>query len=670
LKLINNKTQLFACLLIIVVGTIIYSNSFYGEFHFDDGMHIVQQNNLNDLSLYSKFSSWIKINNRPLAYFTLAINRSLNGTNVFGYHVFNLIVHLSTSVMVFFFTLLMISQKIVKPIQIKGKEKIVALFVALIFLCHPIQTQAVSYIIQRMTSLAALFYITSCFFYFKARLSQVAGNLNLKFVLYYLIMAVTAIAAILSKQIAITLPLTYLLIEFFFIRNKQEKRFNMFLLTGVIAILISFIVIVIGGLLPQETESISRFEYFLTQLKVLVKYVQLLVLPISQNLDYNFPISKSIWGIYELISGFGLMSLLGSIFILYRKYPLISFGLAWFFITLLVESSIIPIRDVIFEHRLYLPMFGFAIILVVVLLEIFNKFKRTQFILAFSIIIAAYACLTIVRNTVWKTNLSLWSDVVQKSPNKARPHINLGIAYFKLLKPILAIEQFNMANKLAPKNNQIYYNRAESYLVLNRPEEAIQDLNQSISLNNKFAKSYVARAKAKILLNNLDAAVIDCSKAIALKPELESAWFERSKVYLFTGEIQKAESDLNVVINLNPNYAAALNNRALVLLYQGKNKEAISDLDKAIYLDPKLINTYNDMAKTCYKMGQFNFSITYLTSSLQYNPKNGDMLKLRGNCYLNQNKVQLAYNDFLSAVAYGVLIDAALLETCEQHLNI
>ena len=670
LKLINNRTQLFACLLIIVVGTIIYSNSFYGEFHFDDGMHIVQQNNLNDLSLYSKFSSWIKINNRPLAYFTLAINRSLNGTNVFGYHVFNLIVHLSTSVMVFFFTLLMISQKIVRPIQIKGKEKIVALFVALIFLCHPIQTQAVSYIIQRMTSLAALFYITSCFFYFKARLSQVAGNLNLKFVLYYLIMVVTAIAAILSKQIAITLPLTYLLIEFFFIRNKQEKRFNTFLLTGVIAISISFIVVVIGGLLPQETESISRFEYFLTQLKVLVKYVQLLVLPISQNLDYNFPISKSIWGIYELISGFGLMSLLGSIFILYRKYPLISFGLAWFFITLLVESSIIPIRDVIFEHRLYLPMFGFAIILVVVLLEIFNKFKRTQFILAFSIIIAAYACLTIVRNTVWKTNLSLWSDVVQKSPNKARPHINLGIAYFKLLKPILAIEQFNMANKLAPKNNQIYYNRAESYLVLNRPEEAIQDLNQSISLNNKFAKSYVARAKAKILLNNLDAAVIDCSKAIALKPELESAWFERSKVYLFTGEIQKAESDLNVVINLNPNYAAALNNRALVLLYQGKNKEAISDLNKAIYLDPKLINAYNDMAKTCYKMGQFNFSITYLTSSLQYNPKNGDMLKLRGNCYLNQNKVQLAYNDFLSAVAYGVLIDAALLETCEQRLNI
>jgi tetratricopeptide (TPR) repeat protein len=652
------------------VGTIIYSNSFYGEFHFDDGIHIVQQNKLNDLSSYAKFSSWTRINNRPLAYFTLAINKSLDGTNVFGYHVFNLIVHLLTSLLVFFFTLLIISQKFVQPIQIKGKEKLIALFVSLIFLCHPLQTQAVSYIIQRMTSLAALFYIASSFFYFRARLSQVAGDFQLKLILYYFLMAVTAVAAILSKQIAITLPLTYLLIEFFFIRNNKGQRFNKLLLAGVIVISVSFIVVIIGGLLPQETESISRFEYFLTQLRVIAKYVQLLIFPISQNLDYDFVISKSMLGINELISGTVVISLLASIFVLYRKYPLISFGLAWFFITLLVESSIIPIRDVIFEHRLYLPMFGFAIILVVALLEVLNKIKLTPLIIVFSVIVSMYAYLTITRNTVWKTNLSLWQDVVQKSPAKARPHINLGVAYFQLLKPLAAIEQFNIAVKIEPENNQIYYDRAEAYLLLNRTEEAILDLDQSILLNNKFAKSYVARAKAKLLLNDLDAAVVDYSKAIELKPELESAWFGRGKTYLFNGEIEKALNDLNRAIDLNPGFAAAINNRALVMLFQGKNNEALSDLNKAINLDPTLITAYNEMARTCFAKRQFNFSIIYLTSSLQQNGEDSAMLKLRGICYLEQNRVEQAYSDFLRAVTYGAHVDKALLKKCKQSLNI
>jgi tetratricopeptide (TPR) repeat protein len=670
LELIKNRTQLFACLLIIVLGTIIYSNSFYGEFHFDDSMHIVQQNKLNDLSSYSRFSSWTRINDRPLAYFTLSINRSLNETNVFGYHVFNLMVHLLTSVMVFFFTLLIISREIVKPIQIKGKEKLIALFVALIFLCHPIQTQAVSYIIQRMTSLAALFYIASCFFYFRARLSQVGGDLNLKFILYYLFMVVTAIAAILSKQIAITLPLTYLIIEFFFIKNKQGKRFNKFLLTGVVIISISFIVVVIGGLLPQETESISRFDYFLTQLRVIVKYVQLLVFPISQNLDYDFIISKSIFGIDELISGAIVISLLGSIFVLYRKYPLISFGLAWFFITLLVESSIIPIRDVIFEHRLYLPMFGFAIVIAIFLLEVLNKIKLTQLIIVFSVIVSVYSYLTITRNTVWKTNLSLWYDVVQKSPAKARPHINLGVAYFQLLKPLAAIEQFNIAVKLEPNNNQIYYDRAEAYLLLNQTEEAIQDLTQSISIHNKFVKAYVTRARAKLRLNDFNAAVIDYSKAIELQPELASAWFGRGKIYLFNGDLEKALNDLNKAIDLYPGFAAALNNRALVMLYLGKENEALSDLNQAINLEPKLISSYNDIAKTCYAKGRFDFSIIYLISSLQHNDQDSAMLKLRGICYLKQNKFKKAYSDFLRADAYGAQIDEALLEKCKQSLNI
>ncbi|MBU1012874.1 MAG: tetratricopeptide repeat protein [Bacteroidetes bacterium] len=670
MELLKNRTHLFSCLLIIVLGTIIYSNSFYGEFQFDDGVHIVQQNKFNDLSLYSEFSSWTRINDRPLSYFTLAINRSLNGTNVFGYHVFNLMVHLLTSILVYFFTLLLLSQKVVHSNKIIGKEKLTALFIALIFLCHPIQTQAVSYIIQRMTSLAGLFYIASSFFYLKARLSQVKGELYIKFVSFYVLTIITAIASVLSKQIAVTLPIAFLLIEFFFIRNNEGKRFNKLLLTGVIAILISSFVVILGGLLPKETESISRYEYFITQIRVIVKYVQLLVLPISQNLDYDFVISKSLWGIDELISGVVVISLLVSAFTIYRKHPLISYGIAWFFITLMVESSIIPIRDVIFEHRLYLPMMGFAIILVLALIELLRKIKQGQLIMVFSLIIVVYGCLTLVRNTVWKTKLALWYDVVQKSPAKARPHLNLGIAYFHLFKPVPAIEQFNIANKIEPENDQVYYNRAEALLVLNRTEDAIRDLNQSISLNDKFAEAFDTRGIARLRMKDFDAAIDDCSKAIELKPELESAWFNRANAYLFKGEIQNALNDLNKAIQLNPNFAAALNNRGQVMLNLGKYEDAIIDLNKALEIEPRLSNAYNNRAKAFYAIRRFDLSIKDLNTSLQFNAKDGEVLKLRGICYLEQNNFEQAYSDFLKAMEYGAQIDETLLENCKQRLII
>lgn len=176
-------------------------------------------------------------------------------------------------------------------------------------------------------------------------------------------MLISTLASVLSKQIAVTLPLAFLLVEFYSVRNPEGKRFNKFLIFGLATIGIAFLGIVVGGLLPKETQDISRFDYFITQLRVLVKYVQLLVLEISQNLDYDFVISTSFFNPDEIFSLLVVASLVALIFILYRKLTLFSFGIAWFFIALLVESIIIPIRDVIVEHRLYLPMFGFAIVM-------------------------------------------------------------------------------------------------------------------------------------------------------------------------------------------------------------------------------------------------------------------------------------------------------------------
>lgn len=662
MEFIKNRTQLFACLLIVLIGTIIYANSFNGDFQFDDGVHIVRDNSFNDLNAYSKISNWTNINERPLAYFTLALNRSYFGTEVLSYHIFNLLIHLLTSFVVYLFIHLLVSQTALKFKFLDGKEKLFALFVALIFLCHPIQTQAVTYVVQRMTSMAALFYLSSVFFYLKARISYLTKKGLDRSVFFFFLMILTAIASVLSKQIAVTLPLAYLLVEFFFIRNPEGKRFNKFLIFGLVTIGIALLGILLSGLLPKETNDITRYEYFVTQLRVMVKYVQLLVLPISQNLDYDFTISTSIFGLDEIFSALVVSSLVILIFSVYRKSPLISFGIAWFFITLIVESSIIPIRDVIVEHRLYLPMFGFAIAMAALIFSFFKTLKEGQLIGLMAVLLIVYSGLTISRNEVWKTKLSLWQDVVSKSPNKARPHLNLGIAYLHLFKPVQAIKQFEMAHQLEPENAQVLYNRAEALLFVKRIEEALIDLNKFIQLDDSFAEAYDTRGKAKLLTKQFDQAILDFTKAIRLKPELESAWFNRALAYLFLSEFDKALNNLSQAININPQFAAAYNNRAELMLSLKRYDEALDDLNKAIEFEPRLSNAYKNRAKAFYGLKQFQLAISDLSRSLNFDPNDGDAFKLRGICYLELQKASLAHADFLKALELGVEIDTILIE--------
>lgn len=705
MNFLKRNIHFFSCLLIIIIGTIIYSNTFNGEFQFDDSIHIVNENELNKLSEYTDFSLWTNVNGRPLAYFSLALNKSINGIDVFGYHLFNLIVHLFTSIIVYYLTLLLVSQPIIQNDRIKGKEHLISLFVGLLFLCHPIQTQAVSYIIQRMTSLAGLFYISSILFYFKARISQVESQ-KYKPYFFYLMMTITAISSVLSKQIAVTLPLMYLLIEFFFIRNKSGKRFNKLILFGLVTLIVSLLIVIIGGYLPRESEEIGRGEYFVTQLRVIVKYFQLLILPISQNVDYDFPLSVTLWRARELMSLFFILGLLISIFVSYKRHPLISFGLSFIFISLSVESSFIPIRDVIFEHRLYLPMFGFALVIISIIIELFRfvKYKYWKTFLMFVIIVASLA--TYQRNKVWATKFSLWYDVVQKSPEKYRPHhnlgnaylllfkpelameqfkiaknlqpdvlneysyLNLGITYLDLLKPNLAIEQFNIAIQNTPYDGQVYYFRGLAYLMSGNSEDALQDLNQSILYDNNFADAYNSRGKINLGIKNFDAAFADFTKAIDLEPNLISAWFNRSNVSLFNNDIETSLSDLDQLILIDSTYAPAYSNRGQIKLNLNSVDDAIKDLNRAIKLDPDLESAYNIRARAYYSSGQFDLAIHDLNQSLKFDPSKGLLMKVRGICYLNTQQIRLAYLDFLMAKELGVAVEIELIEHCERELII
>ncbi len=565
---------------------IIYSNILHGEFVFDDRVHIIPDGEIKDLKEYAHLNNWLSIQSRPMSFFTFAINKHLHGLNEFGYHFFNIIIHLLSTLFVYLFIKELLKTK---QIQLSNHIKFFPLIVALLFMVHPLQTQSVSYIIQRMTSLAGLFYLGSTYFYLKGRLLQINGFSRYGIILYVCCISFF-IAALLSKQSAASLPFSLLLVELFFIRNRNNNicKSYVYIYTTILALLIS--IVLFGGYLPKETESISRITYLKTQFGVFVKYMQLMIFPYSLNLDYDWSLAVTL-GIKEIT---GLIIIAGLIFISikrYRKFRIISFAILWIFISLSIESTIIPIRDVIFEHRLYLPLMGFAIILA---FSLFKLIKSKGILLGvFSIILLLFSFKTYSRNNVWKSNYNLWSDVVKKSPEKARPHKMIGNYYFQSRNMIKAEYHFNKSIELDKDDWQNYYNRATLYLYQNKAQPALTDINRSIKLKTDYADSYASRGMANLFLKNNKSAAKDFTDAINLAPEDHTYYINRAKAFMGLKEFQKSILDLERSFRINAKDGNAYYLRARCYFELKKYSFAYNDLMTAkrlgIKVDDQLI---------------------------------------------------------------------------------
>ena len=491
----NNLFDLAGLAIIILLGIIIYSNSFSCSFHLDDYRNIVNNIKIRDIS---DVKAWYSFSpNRPFSIFTLVLNYHFNQLNVWGYHLVNLFIHLVNTCLVWWLTLLIFSSPALKDNPVARHKKVLALITALLFVSHPLATQSVTYIIQRMASMVTMFYLLSLALYAKARLMN-KGVISKN--LLFAGSVISVMLAILTKENAFTLPFAILLVEFFFFRTKKYSiNFKNYRLILLIAAFLGIILIfpfkysfsIIKPISPTGHPEfvITPVNYFLTQFSVIVKYLQLLFLPINQNLDYDFPISNNFFRIITLGSFLVLASLIILAIYLFKKHRIISFGIFWFFLTLLIESSIIPINDVIFEHRTYLPSFGFFLILSSVTAVLYMNYK-TLTIFIWAVIAVSYSLLTYERNKIWKDDLTLWNDVVKKSPNKARAISTRGNVYVRLEQWDKAIDDFTKALKIDPKLQFALTNRGFAYRNLGQFDKALADYTKAIEIDPKYALSW------------------------------------------------------------------------------------------------------------------------------------------------------------------------------------
>jgi hypothetical protein len=328
-------------------------------------------------------------------------------------------------------------------------SKTIAALSALLFICHPVQTESVTYIYQRVTSLSTLFYLLSVVAYIKWRLLNLELESTRKKSLFarplflYLASIIAAVSAMKTKEIAFTLPVMIALYEFTFFGGRIRRRlmylFPLFLTMLIIPLTLLDIDKPAGELIGAVSEtmrdhtSMSRGDYFFTQFSVVITYIRLIFLPVNQNLDYDYPIYHSFFDTTVLFS-FSVLFLIFAfaIYLFHRSkhtdksLRLISFGILWFFVALSVESSIIPIPHVIFEHRLYLSSVGVFIAIITLIfigvLRLKDRWRHADNAAAATIfvIVIILTGATYARNEVWKSGISLWQDVINKSPKKAR----------------------------------------------------------------------------------------------------------------------------------------------------------------------------------------------------------------------------------------------------------
>ncbi|MFC1814966.1 tetratricopeptide repeat protein [Thermodesulfobacteriota bacterium] len=577
-----------ALVLITLIAATAYSNIYFFPFVFDDKFQIEEKVAIRDLSNYFSHEQLLKP--RSIVDFTYALNYRLGKLNVFGYHLINVLIHILNGFLVYFLALTTLRQLSEFSKSSNPSILFMSLLTALIFIAHPIQTQAVTYTVQRYTSMAAMFYIASVLFYLKARVNQHRAESKnpetlssvwvekekdektnkFKLSSFYVLSVFCGMSAFLSKQNTASLPGIILLVEYLLIDRTWQgwkKKLPWFALFFTFWTLF---VLYISGLfsggfegrglledvsgLMQETESVSRWRYLCTQSNVLVIYIRLLFLPIKQNLDYLYHFKSGFFDGYTSLAFLFLSGLVVLGIWVIKRRPIITLGIFWFFVTLSVESSIIPIRDAMFEHRLYLPLFGFALIGAYLLFDFLSDRRFWAGIISVAIILTLGTA-TFLRNRIWRDDVILWSDVVSKSSQNPRGNNNLGVALRKEGRLLEAIKQYKEALQINPGYVDAHNNLGNALVVDGRLNEAINHYTEAIRLNPLFEAAHKNLRKVRKIQKNINDTVLNMQNALKIKLKDPALSEKLKNLIKLKAELDKAIAQYKNIMSAQPGFS-------------------------------------------------------------------------------------------------------------------
>ncbi len=627
-----NRSFVHIALLAFVI-VLIYSNTLTAPFEFDDTGNIVDNPAIRNIHYFFDTAQFEKLeildsvrsilNTRYVGYLSFAANYAVHGLDVTGYHLVNILIHILNSVLLY-----LILQSTFRTPCFQNRNtaafsadsrNFVALFTSLLFAVHPIQTQAVTFIVQRFASLAALFYLLSLLAYIRFRLDDSA---SIRRYLFYAVSLISTILAMKTKEFSLLLPLMIGLYEFTFFEGTTIRRLLHLIPYALTICIIPLSMSVAASNMSGANINIMTWDnYLYTQFRVIVTYLRLLVFPVNQNVDYDYPIYRSFLVPEVVLSFLFLLSILSIGIWLFRIsrdqnlesspwYRLSSCGIFWFFITAAPESSVIPIKDVIFEHRMYLPSIGFFLAMTICIMLMFlrlgKRFLQTRKIMTLFmfLLVVIFSVTAYARNYVWKDSVKLWEDIVRKSPNKPLPRYNLGIAYADCGRLHDAINSYNEVIRINyAYSTDVYNNLGLAYLTVGEVDQAIRVL-EYISRTSIDSDIHFNLANAYMAKGQADKAVVAYKTALQRRPNDANFHFYLGVAYAKLGLNNEAINEYATVVRLRPDDVAVRNNLGNMYKRVGRVEEAMSEYLNAIRRKPDFAEAHFNLGNTYAGLGR------------------------------------------------------------------
>ena len=491
---------------------------------------------------------------RPMLMFSFWLNyKEYGNQDTSSYHDVNLILHFLSGILAY----LAVRKLLTWTDGDKTKTEILSAFAGGLFLFHPIQTESVSYVASRSETLSVFFVLAAYVVFLYRKTAAISWLAALVVVLLYG-------AAVLTKEHTVALAGLFLLTDYFlnpgFSLDGIRRNWRMYVPVAIGGLLgLRFVWRVLteastGGVGGAGTagfgmKGLTWYQYFFTQCRAIWDYVRMFLFPFGQNLDYDYPISKTILDHGTVLGLIGLVALIALAWYYRRRFPLISYGIFTLLLLLAPTSSFVPIRDPLVERRLYLPFVGLLFI-TVGLLRLW-KASRTTLVFTLSLVLLVEGAFAYQRNQLWSNAVAIWHDSVSKSPNKYRPRFQLAFAYYQAGRCGEAVDEFGKTAQLEKPDSSLLVDWALAYDCAGNPATAVAKLNEAAKLEataHVYSQIGMEYAKQQKYSEALDA----LNRAAALDPNFEMTYQYRGDVFKLRGDLPKAAEEYRRVLAINP----------------------------------------------------------------------------------------------------------------------
>ena len=613
--------------LIVLAALVAYHNCFSVPLLLDDPSSI--EENPSIVHLWAIEKVWWPpphsfVGGRPVVNLSYAVDYALGGSNVRGYHAFNLAVHVLATLTLYG----IVRRTLLRPLlrqQFGAAAEWAALAVALIWMVHPLQTEAVTYISQRCESLMALFYLLTLYAFIRG--AEPRGStawFTLSMIACYLGMA--------CKEVMITAPVMVLLYDAIFVsgnfRHAWTRHRALYLGLAASWLLLGCLMVGLHNRGIGYGLGIAWWGYALTECHAVVLYLRLALWPHPLNFDYGgyVPMGLAAAAPYALV----LAILATAVLFALRRQPALGFVGAWFLVILAPTSSVVPITgSPLAEHRMYLPLAAVVVLAVLAAVAIgrrllTGKQRVVCACLAGGFVFGLFTFLTIQRNRDYRSALSIWQDTMHKCPNNPRARYNLGVLLVQLGRLQEGLDQYDQVLRIKPDYAEVHYNIGAALVQAGRMEEAILHYRQALQIKPDLENAHNNLGISLVQEDRLPEAIQHYEQALRIKPDFAAAHYNLALALMRLGNVREAAGHYEQALRIKPDFAEAHNNLGNALLQAGMPTEAISQYEQAVRIKLDYAEAYNNLGLALAQLGKLTEAIPHWEQALRVNPDYAD----------------------------------------------